>query len=162
MIHDIDIIMSLVQSSLEDLRVGGVKVLTPYTDIANVRLEFANGCIANVTASRISAKKMRKIRIFQPHSYLSIDFANKEVELFRKLPELCANGFPEMEYQRLPVADADPLEEQLRDFLRVVSSGQPPLVSGEAGRRALGVAIRVSELIQQQLEQLGGAFGLEA
>jgi hypothetical protein len=67
-----------------------------------------------------------------------------------------------MEYQRLPVADADPLEEQLRDFLRVVSSGRPPLVSGEAGRRALGVAIRVSELIQEQLEQLGGTFGLEA
>jgi DUF1009 family protein/predicted dehydrogenase len=160
MIHDIDIILSLVPSPLQDLRVGGVKVLTPYTDIANVRLEFANGCIANVTASRISAKKMRKIRIFQPHSYLSIDFANKEVELFNKLPHLSDNGFPEMEYQRLSVADTDPLEEQLRAFLKTVDGGQEPMVSGEAGRRALEVAIRVSELIQLQLEKMGGAFGL--
>jgi len=161
MIHDIDIILSLVPSPLEDLRVGGVRVLTPRTDIANVRLEFANGCTANVTASRISAKRMRKIRIFQPDSYLSIDCAEKEVDLFHRLPDQDANGFPEIEYQRLPVADTDPLEEQLLAFSESVKTGRQPLVNGEAGRRALEVATRVSELIQNRMQRMGDALGLE-
>jgi DUF1009 family protein/predicted dehydrogenase len=161
MIHDIDIILSLVPSPLEDLRVGGVKVLTPRTDIANVRLEFANGCTANVTASRISAKKMRKIRIFQPDSYLSIDYAEKEVDLFHRLPDQGADGFPEIEYQRVPVVDTDPLEEQLLAFAESVRTGQQPLVSGEAGRNALEVATRVSELIRNRMERMGDALGLE-
>ncbi|MGD8509795.1 MAG: UDP-2,3-diacylglucosamine diphosphatase LpxI [Syntrophobacterales bacterium] len=160
MIHDIDIILSLVPFPLEDLRVGGAKILTPHTDIANVRLEFANGCIANVTASRISAKKMRKIRIFQPDSYLSLDYAEREVELFRKLPEKGADGFPEIEYQQLPVADTDPLEEQLRAFAKSVCTGTKPMVSGEEGRKALEVATQVSELIQQQGGRLGIDLGL--
>jgi predicted dehydrogenase len=160
MIHDIDIILSLVPYPLEDIRVGGVKVLTPHTDIATVRLEFANGCIANVTASRISAKKMRKIRIFQPDSYLSLDYAEREVELFRKLPERGADGFPEIEYEQLTVADTDPLEEQLRAFSRSVRTGKRPVVSGEEGRKALEVATLVSESIQEQAERLGVAFGL--
>ncbi len=161
MIHDIDIILSLVPYPLEDLRVGGVKVLTPRTDIANVRLEFASGCTANVTASRISAKKMRKIRIFQPDSYLSIDCADKEVELFHRLPDQDANGFPEIEYQRLQVADTDPLEEQLLAFAESVKTGQQPLVSGEAGRKALEVATRVSELIRSRMQRMGDVLGLE-
>jgi hypothetical protein len=160
MIHDIDIILSLVPYPLEDLRVGGVKVLTPRTDIANVRLEFANGCTANVTASRISAKKMRKIRIFQPYSYLSIDCAQKEVDLFHRLPNQGTDGFPEIEYQRLPVADTDPLEEQLLAFSESVTTGREPLVNGEAGRKALEVATRVSELIQNRMERLGNVLGL--
>jgi len=158
MIHDIDIILSLVPFPLEDLRVGGAKILTPHTDIANVRLEFANGCIANVTASRISAKRMRKIRIFQPDSYLSLDYAEREVELFRKLPEKGADGFPEIEYQQLPVADTDPLEEQLRAFAESVCTGTKPMVSGEEGRKALEVATQVSELIQQRGGRLGIGF----
>jgi predicted dehydrogenase len=145
---------------LEDIRVGGVKVLTPHTDIATVRLEFANGCVANVTASRISAKKMRKIRIFQPDSYLSLDYAEREVELFRKLSERGADGFPEIEYEQLTVADTDPLEEQLRAFSRSVRTGKRPVVSGEEGRKALEVATLVSESIQEQAERLGVAFGL--
>ncbi|MBW2721302.1 MAG: Gfo/Idh/MocA family oxidoreductase [Deltaproteobacteria bacterium] len=158
MIHDIDIILSLVPFPLEDLRVGGAKILTPHTDIANVRLEFANGCIANVTASRISAKRMRKVRIFQADSYLSLDYAEREVELFRKLPEKGADGFPEIEYQQLPVADTDPLEEQLRAFAESVCTGAKPMVSGEEGRKALEVATQVSELIQQQGGRLGIGF----
>jgi len=160
MIHDIDIILSLVPFPLEDIRVGGAKVLTPHTDIATVRLEFANGCIANVTASRISARKMRKIRIFQPDSYLSLDYSEREVELFRKLTERGADGFPEIEYKQLPVADADPLEEQLRAFSDSVRTGKRPMVSGEEGRKALEVATQVSELIKEQMESLGVAFGL--
>jgi DUF1009 family protein/predicted dehydrogenase len=160
MIHDIDIILSMVPFPLKDLRAGGVKVLTPHTDIANVRLEFDNGCVANVTASRISGKKMRKIRIFQPESYLSIDCAEKEVELFRKLSNQGTDGFPEIEYQRLPVADKDPLEEQLRAFLRSVDTGEPPLVCGEAGRKALDVAKQVSTLIGRRVERMGDVLGL--
>jgi DUF1009 family protein/predicted dehydrogenase len=160
MIHDIDIILSLVAFPLKDIRVGGAKVLTPHTDIATVRLEFANGCIANVTASRISARRMRKIRIFQPDSYLSLDYSEREVELFRKLAERGADGFPEIEYKQLPVADADPLEEQLRAFSESVRTGKRPMVSGEEGRKALEVATQVSELIKEQMESLGVAFGL--
>ena len=161
MIHDIDIIMSLVPYPLEDLRVGGVRVLTPRTDIANVRLEFASGCTANITASRISPKKMRKIRIFQPDSYLSIDCADKEVELFHRLPGQGADGFPEIEYQSLPIADTDPLEEQLLAFSKSVTTGRQPLVTGEAGRKALEVATRVSELIRERMEKVGDVLGLE-
>ena len=160
MIHDIDIILSLVPFPLQDIRVGGAKVLTPHTDIATVRLEFANGCIANVTASRISARRMRKIRIFQPDSYLSLDYSEREVELFRKLTERGADGFPEIEYKQLPVADADPLEEQLRAFSESVRIGKRPMVSGEEGRKALEVATQVSELIKEQMESVGVAFGL--
>jgi predicted dehydrogenase len=160
MIHDIDIILSLVPYPLEDIRAGGAKVLTPHTDIATVRLEFANGCIANVTASRISARRMRKIRIFQPDSYLSLDYSEREVELFRKLTERGADGFPEIEYKQLPVADVDPLEEQLRAFSESVCTGERPMVSGEEGRKALEVATRVSELIKKQMASLGVAFGL--
>jgi predicted dehydrogenase len=160
MIHDIDIILSLVPFPLEDIRVGGAKVLTPHTDIATVRLEFANGCIANVTASRISARRMRKIRIFQPDSYLSLDYSEREVELFRKLTERGADGFPEIEYKQLPVADVDPLEEQLRAFSESVRTGKRPMVSGEEGRKALEVATQVSDLIKEQMESLGVAFGL--
>jgi DUF1009 family protein/predicted dehydrogenase len=160
MIHDIDIILSLVPFPLVDIRVGGAKVLTPHTDIATVRLEFANGCIANVTASRIAARKMRKIRIFQPDSYLSLDYAEREVELFRKLSEQGVDGFPEIEYKQLPVVDVDPLEEQLRAFSESVRTGKRPMVSGEEGRKALEVATQVSELIKEQMESLGVAFGL--
>jgi hypothetical protein len=160
MIHDIDIILSLVPYPLEDLRAVGVTVLTQTTDIASVRLEFTSGCIANVTASRISANKMRKIRIFQPDSYLSIDYADKEVELYHKLQSRDSNGFPEIEYERLPVADTDPLEEELRAFMHSVRTGQRPVVGGEEGRAALEVAIRVSELIRERMEQLGAAYGL--
>jgi hypothetical protein len=160
MIHDIDIILNLVPFPLKDVKVGGVKVLTAHTDIASVRLEFSNGCIANVTASRISAKRMRKLRLFQRDSYMSIDFAEKEVDIFRKLPEQGSDGLPEIEYQQLPVADTDPLEEQLRAFSDSICTGKQPMVSGEEGRKALEVATQVSQLIQQQTERLGVALGL--
>ena len=103
---------------------------------------------------------MRKIRIFQPDSYLSLDYAEREVELFRKLHERGADGFPEIEYEQLTVADTDPLEEQLRAFSKSVQTGMRPMVSGEEGRRALEIATLVSDSIQEQAERLGVAFGL--
>ena len=160
MIHDIDIILSLVPYPLKDVRAVGVTVLTETTDISSVRLEFASGCIANVTASRISANKMRKIGIFQPDSYLSIDCADKEVELYRRLLTRGSNGFPEIEYERISVMDTDPLEEELRAFMHSVRNGQRPMVSGEEGRAALEVALRVSELIRGRMEQQGVASAL--
>jgi predicted dehydrogenase len=160
MIHDIDIILSLVPCALKDINVGGTKFLTPHTDLCSVRLEFTNGCIARVTASRISARTVRRIRIFQPDSYLSLDYKNRRVGLFRKLPKLNHDGSPEVEYKRLPVADIDPLEEQLRDFADSVRTQRKPLVTGEEGRKALEVATAVSHLIQQQTERLAITFGL--
>jgi predicted dehydrogenase len=103
---------------------------------------------------------MRKLRLFQRDSYMSIDFAEKEVDIFRKLPEQGSDGLPEIEYQQLPVADTDPLEEQLRAFSDSICTGKQPMVSGEEGRKALEVATQVSQLIQQQTERLGVALGL--
>ncbi|MBW1982001.1 MAG: Gfo/Idh/MocA family oxidoreductase [Deltaproteobacteria bacterium] len=160
MIHDIDIILSLLSSSLKDLHAVGVRVLTRHIDIASVRLEFTDGCIANLTASRISAKKMRKIRIFQPDSYISLDYAARKVELFRKLNQTGSDGLPEIEYQRLQVADVDPLQEELRAFLHSVRSGEPPVVSGKAGRDALELATLVSDEIQQRTKELSRVLGL--
>ncbi len=153
MIHDIDIILSLVPCALKGMSVGGAKFLTPHTDICSVRLEFTNGCIASVTASRISSRTERRIRIFQPDSYLSVDYGKKRVGLFRKLPKLNPDGSPEVEYMRLPVADIDPLEEQLRDFADSVRTQRKPLVTGEKGLEALEVATAVSRLIRQQTER---------
>jgi predicted dehydrogenase len=127
--------------------------------MCRARLEFANGCIANVIASRISARKLRRIRIFQPDSYMSVDYKNRRVGLFRKLPKLNPDGSSEVEYERLPVADIDPLKEQLRDFADSVRTGRKPLVTGEKGRKALEVATAVSRLIQQQTERLAETSG---
>jgi predicted dehydrogenase len=153
MIHDIDIILSLVPYELKYISAGGAKFLTAHPDICSVRLEFTNGCTASVTASRISARAKRTIRIFQPDSYLSVDYKNRRVELFRKLPKLNSYGSPEVEYRRLPVADIDPLEEQLRHFACSVRTQTKPLITGETGRKALEVATAVSRLIKQQTER---------
>ena len=143
MIHDLDIILALVRSEVESIEAVGVPVLTPKYDIANARLRFASGCIANVTASRISKERVRKIRFFQPDAYLSIDYAAQEVEGWRLVRREGAR--PAIEGGPLPVARDEPLRRELADFINAVRTKTTPLVDGDAGRRALALATRVAD-----------------
>ena len=142
MIHDLDIILALVPSEVRSIEAVGVPVLTPKYDIANARLRFASGCIANVTASRISRDRVRKIRFFQPDAYLSIDYAAQEVEGWRLVRRDGAR--PAIEGGPLPVARDEPLKRELVDFVAAVRERRKPLVDGEAGRRALALATEVA------------------
>ncbi len=146
MIHDLDIILALVRSDVESIEAVGVPVLTPRYDIANARLRFASGCIANVTASRISKERVRKIRFFQPDAYLSIDYAAQEVEGWRLVRR--PGSKPGIEGGPLPVQRDEPLRLELADFVRAARAKSAPLVDGEAGRRALALATRIAEKME--------------
>jgi predicted dehydrogenase len=146
MIHDLDVILSLVRSEVTSVEAVGVPVLTPKYDIANARLRFASGCIANVTASRISRDRVRKIRFFQPDAYLSIDYAAQEVEGWRLVKREGAR--PSIEGGPIPVERDEPLRLELADFARAVRERGTPLVDGAAGRRALELATRIAEKME--------------
>jgi predicted dehydrogenase len=146
MIHDLDVILSLVQSEVASVEAVGVPVLTPRYDIANARLRFASGCIANVTASRISKDRVRKIRFFQPDSYLSIDYAAQEVEGWRLVRRDGAR--PSIQGGPLPVERDEPLRLELADFVRAVRDRAKPRVDGAAGRRALALATTIAEKME--------------
>jgi predicted dehydrogenase len=147
MIHDLDIILSMVRSEVTSVEAVGVPVLTPKYDIANARLRFASGCIANVTASRISRDRVRKIRFFQPDAYLSIDYAAQEVEGWR-LVKQDGGARPKIEGGPIPVERDEPLRRELSDFVRAAKTRTPPLVDGDAGRRALELATRIAEKME--------------
>ena len=148
MIHDLDLLLASVQSEVVSVEAVGVNVLTPRTDIANARLKFASGCIANLTASRISRDRVRKARFFQHDSYVSIDFAAQEVEVYRLTGQ--SNGRPSIEGGRLTVAQKEPLERELADFVDAVRTQRAPAVSGTAGREALALATRIAEAMQER------------
>jgi predicted dehydrogenase len=145
MIHDLDLLLTSVRSEVTAIEAIGVNVLTPRTDIANVRLRFASGCIANVTASRISREKIRKVRFFQRDSYLSIDYAAQEAEAYRLVAQ---NGRPVIEGGKLDVLRDEPLRVELADFVDAVRNKREPVVSGPAGRDALELATRVAEAME--------------
>ena len=142
MIHDLDIILALVRSEIVSIEAVGVPVLTPKYDIANARLRFASGCIANVTASRISREKVRKIRFFQPDAYLSIDYAAQEAEGWRLVRRDGAR--PRIEGGSIPVQRDEPLRRELMDFVHAARTRSTPAVDGEAGRRALALATEIA------------------
>ena len=145
MIHDLDLLLTAVKSEVVSIEAIGVNVLTPKTDIANVRLRFESGCIANVTASRISRDKIRKVRFFQPASYLSIDYAAQEAEIYRLVAQ---NGRPQIEGGKLDVKRDEPLRVELADFVEAVRDRREPGVSGRAGRDALALATKVAEAME--------------
>ena len=147
MIHDLDLLLTSVKSEVVSIEAIGVNVLTPKTDIANVRLRFASGCIANVTASRISRDRVRKARFFQHDSYVSIDYAAQEVEMYR-LVSGGAGGRPAIQGGKIECAKDEPLRLELEDFVEAVRSGRAPQVTGEQGRAALALATTVSEQMQ--------------
>ncbi len=141
MIHDLDVILSVVKSDVASIDAVGVPVLTSKFDIANVRIRFANGCIANLTASRISRERVRKIRFFQPDAYISIDYAAQKVEKFTISRLL---GIPKIDGGDVPVTNEEPLVRELADFVDAVRLKRPPLVDGAQGRRALALADQIS------------------
>jgi predicted dehydrogenase len=143
MIHDIDIIMNLVNSEIKSIHAAGVPVICKNADIANVRLQFENGCVANVTASRISTKNQRKIRLFQKDAYISVDFADREIVLIRRNANHSNGVVPGTDIQQLSFSDADALEEELASFVQAVQTRKPPIVSGRTGRKALEVALKI-------------------
>jgi predicted dehydrogenase len=164
MIHDIDIILSFVQSPVTHVEANGVAVVSDSVDIANARLQFENGCVANVTASRISQRKMRKMRLFQPSGYISIDFSEGLAEVFRlvgedepetkgtmMLGELGSGKHKrKIVYEQPEVKEVNALRYELELFAEAVRKGKRPVVSGEDGRRALEVASAIMEKIGQQ------------
>jgi predicted dehydrogenase len=141
MIHDLDVVLSIVRSDVESIEAVGVPVLTPRVDIANVRLRFANGCIANLTASRISRDRVRKIRFFQPAAYVSIDYAAQKLEVYRLVK---GDGpMPSIQGGDMPVANEEPLKRELADFIDAVVNRRAPYVDGAQGRRALELATKI-------------------
>jgi predicted dehydrogenase len=141
MIHDLDVLLATVRSEVETIESVGVPVLTGRVDIANARLRFASGCIANVTASRISRDRVRKVRFFQQDAYISIDYASQEVE--RYALERPQHGPPTIGGGRVEVAHDEPLRIELEDFVNAVRDRRQPGVPGEDGRRALALAQRI-------------------
>jgi predicted dehydrogenase len=146
MIHDLDVILSLVKSPVSAIEAVGVPVLTTRYDIANARLRFEDGCIANITASRISRERVRKIRFFQQDAYISIDYAAQEVEGYRLVRRDGAR--PDIQGGQLPVQREEPLKRELADFVGAVREKRAPLVTGEDGRRALALAEAIAERME--------------
>jgi predicted dehydrogenase len=148
MIHDIDIILSLVDAELVSISASGTSVLTDHIDIANARLEFANGAAANVTASRVSREDSRRIRIFEPQHYLSLDFIAQRLETARAVPVEGA-AWPEIRTEALDIEPVKPLDAELASFVDCVINHSHPLVDGPTGLRALEVALQIKEKIEQ-------------
>ncbi|MDP1571769.1 MAG: Gfo/Idh/MocA family oxidoreductase [Vicinamibacterales bacterium] len=146
MIHDLDLVMSLVGDEVVSIDAVGVPVLTGRVDIANARLRFKGGAIANLTASRISRDRVRKIRFFQQAAYVSIDYAAQEVEVWRLVR--ADGGVPSIEGGKLEVPREEPLRRELEDFVAAVREGRPPAVPGEDGRAALALAAEIVEQMQ--------------
>jgi len=143
MIHDLDVVLSLVGADVASIEAVGVPVLTGRVDLANARLRFTNGCIANLTASRISRDRVRKIRFFQPAAYVSIDYAAQKVEHYRLVK--ASGPMPSIEGGELDVATEEPLARELADFAEAVRTGRAPRVDGAQGRRALALAQRITD-----------------
>lgn len=142
MIHDIDITIGLVNSPIKRIESVGINVLTPFEDIANARIAFANGCIANLTASRVSDEVMRKIRIFQEGAYISLDYKEAKASVYRK-------AGPAISKEDIPIEKEQPLQKELASFLECVTAQVEPLVSGPVAREALAVALTIQEQIWQ-------------
>jgi len=154
MIHDIDIIMNVVKSEIKSIHAAGVPVICGHADIANVRLEFESGCVANVTASRISIKNQRKIRLFQKDTYVSVDFAGREITIIKRDENQDGGVIPGMDIRQLSFSEADALEDELASFIEAVRARKTPVVSGYAGRRALQVALNIMDQINTAIGRL--------
>ena len=154
MIHDLQIVSTLVGRSVREIRAAGVPVLTQKLDIANARLAFEGGCVANLTASRVSADKVRKCRVFGPSIYVSVDMQAQSVRAYRLARD---SGRPEIHPVAVSVSREEPLARELSDFRRAIAEGGRPVVSGEDGRDALVLAERVLEAVEEHRNAVEGA-----
>ena len=167
MIHDIDLVLTLVGSHVADVAAVGVPVLTPFVDIANARVAFASGAVANITSSRVSRERMRKVRIFQQSGYLSLDLAAGDGEFYRLRGDVdlaaLAKGPLALEafVERIPLdaPEGEPLRLEFESFVAAIRGEQPVVVSGEAGREALAVALQIVREIERTLPSLAGVTG---
>ena len=170
MIHDIDLVRTLVGGHIKDVSAVGVQVLTPFVDIANARLRFEDGAVANITASRVSRERMRKVRIFQESGYLSLDLAAGEGEFFRLRRDVdfaeLAKGAQAIEafVERVPLVapDGEPLRLEFESFLDAVRGKTPVIVTGEDGREALAVALTIVTEIERTLPSLAAGTQVAA
>jgi predicted dehydrogenase len=147
MIHDIDIVLALVKSEIRHISASGTPVITNHIDIANARLEFASGAVANVTASRVSREDSRRIRVFEPHRYQSLDFIGQRLETARAQTRPDSE-WPEIVSETIDIQPVKPLDAELASFIRCVREGTTPLVDGRVGLEALDVALRIKERIE--------------
>lgn len=147
MIHDIDIILDIVESEIDRIDASGTPVLTDGIDIANARIVFKNGCVANVTASRVSMKVERKMRMFRPNSYVSVDFHHRELVCHQTGEKEMFPGIPEIVTEKAKFENGDALLEEIKHFTQCIVETRKPLVSGEAGKRALETAIAITNLL---------------
>lgn len=153
MIHDIDIVQTIVDAPITSIDAIGTPVFSGEIDIANARIRFANGCVANATASRVSLKTERKLRIFEDDAYLSLDLQQKILTLIRKRPPGEASGALPVSIEEQSLEPGDALKAEIDSFLTCVRTGAPPVVSGEAGLRALETATRITEQVEVALAQ---------
>src|SRR5262249_46732121 len=163
MVHDIDVVLSFVKAPITEIRAVGLPVVTGKVDIANVRMEFESGCVANLTASRISTERVRKLRFFQPKEYISIDYGRQDVLQIRvtaeekfplnQLIEMASSNFggpiPGVSINKPPVQAEEPLHAELKSFLQAVRARSRPVVSLEDGRAALGAGLEILSAIHQ-------------
>ncbi len=165
MIHDLDIVLSLVQSPVRSLHAVGLPILSNKVDIANVRIEFESGCVANFTASRVSTEKVRKLRFFQPHQYVSIDYARQDLLIIDVSPAAfseaaakaaaASSGVPGLHIEKPAVQPGEPLRLEIESFLDCVRTRSAPRVSGEDGRAALALALEINAAIAEHAERAG-------
>jgi predicted dehydrogenase len=145
MIHDVDIVLGMTPGEPEEIRAAGISILSAKVDIANVRLAFPNGCVANLTASRISTERVRKLRLFQPHQYLSLDYSRQDLAVFS-----VQEG--RIGFEQAVVAKTEPLKAQFDAFLDSMATRNPPKSSGTAARRTLSVAMAILDKIKEHSE----------
>jgi predicted dehydrogenase len=158
MIHDLDIVLSFAKSPVKEVRAVGLPILSGKVDIANVRIEFESGCVANFTASRVSTERVRKLRFFQPSQYLSIDYGRQEVLVFAVGADGAAGDptvNPQIKVAKPPVTSEEPLHAELKSFLHAVQKRSVPVVSLQDGRRALGLAIEIVTAIREHGKKVG-------
>ena len=163
MIHDLDIVLAFAKSPVKEIRAVGLPILSEKVDIANVRMEFESGCVANFTASRVSTERVRKLRFFQPRQYVSLDYSRQDVlvltvDEFRPEPaemdpfnpaSVAASAFPGITPFKPPVEQQEPLRAELSSFVRAVRERSTPEVTLEDGRRALAVALQIVDAIEE-------------
>ena len=156
MIHDLDAVLSFVNSPVAEIRAVGMPILSTKVDIANARIEFESGCVANFTASRVSTERVRKMRFFQPHQYISIDYGRQDLLVFTVGGDHAGTPSvnPEIKVSKPPIAQEEPLRAEIKSFLQSVRTRKKPIVPLEDGRRALAVALEVNARIAEHAGRL--------
>jgi predicted dehydrogenase len=153
MIHDVDIVLSLTGERPEEILAAGIRILSEKVDIANVRIQFPSGCVANLTASRVSTERVRKLRLFQPHEYISLDYSRQDAVRFRVKPPMA------IDFAALPVTKDEPLRLELEGFFESVRTRQAPRVTGEQGLSALEVAFEILAKIEEHYRLVEKTLG---